>query len=49
MQLIENLGFTNTWNIVIAIGIIGLLFIVLLMKLTKQEANELKPSYHNIN
>jgi len=49
MQLIEFLGFNSMWNIIVGIGIIGLLFIILLMKMIKQEENELKPSYHPIN
>ena len=49
MQLIEFLGFNSMWNIIVGIGIIGLLFIILLMKMIKQEENELKPSYHTIN
>jgi len=49
MNLIDNFGFTTTWNIIITVGVIGLLFIVLLIKLSKKEKNEFEPSYNTIN
>ena len=49
MNLIDNFGFTTTWNIIITVGVIGLLFIVLLIKLSKNEKNEFEPSYNTIN
>lgn len=37
MQLIDNIGFDNTWNVMIFLSIIGLLFLLMLMRIIKKE------------
>ncbi len=46
MQLIDNFGFDITWNIMTAIALVGLGFLLLLMRMVKQEeeVRELKGS-----
>ncbi len=37
MQLIDNIGFDNTWNFMIVISGIGVLFLFMLMRIIKKE------------
>jgi len=37
MQLIDNFGYNSTWNIMLIVAGIGLLFLLILMKMVKQE------------
>lgn len=51
MQLIDVIGFDNTWNFMVLLSIIGLVFLLLLMRIIKKEntAHELKPSNPTIH
>ena len=49
MQLIDNIGFDNTWNFMIVLSGIGVLFLFMLMRIAKKEKNnslevEINPS-----
>lgn len=37
MQLIDNIGFDNTWNFMIVLSGIGVLFLFMLMRIIKKE------------
>lgn len=37
MQLIDNIGFDNTWNFMIALSGIGVLFLLMLVRIVKRE------------
>jgi len=49
MQLIDNIGFDNTWNFMIVLSGIGVLFLLMLIRIVKKEKNnslevEINPS-----
>ena len=37
MQLIDNIGFDNTWNFMIVLSGIGVLFLLMLVRIVKRE------------
>lgn len=49
LQLIDKLGFDNTWTIMTGLSIVGMLALLLLMRVIKKEKHELKPSNSAFN
>ncbi|CAL2095313.1 MFS transporter [Tenacibaculum sp. 190524A02b] len=48
LQMVDGMGFNNTWTVMIGLSFIGMLSLLILMKIIKKEKHALKPSNHTL-